>query len=127
MAKTNKLGLCFLIQLLVLMSVCILSVKCGHENFLFKQKSDLEINTAVQRFMSIIKNFKRPTNFKLELHRLNANTLINSENVTESCLIQMKNLIDGLKNSSEWALSGRYTNFNNQLYLVKFIFKFQIT
>ncbi len=125
MAKTNKL--CFLIQLLVLLSVCILSVKCGNENVLFKQKPDLEINTAVQKFMSIINNFKRPTNYKLELHRLNANTLINSENVTESCLIQMKNLIIGLKNSSEWALSGRYTNFNNQLYLNKLIFKFQIT
>ncbi len=106
MAKTYKLKLDFLIQLLAILCICACTVKCGHENIALKKNFELEIQTAVQKFISAAKNSQKLTNFNFEFYKLNENTLNNIQNVSLSCQIQMENLLEGLKNQSEWALKG---------------------
>ena len=74
---------------------------------LYKQEPILQVHTAIQQFMTIIKSYRSFVNFEADALRLKQSDTVNFENINDSCKIQMDNLIAALKNDNEWALSGK--------------------
>lgn len=82
---------------------------------LSSHQATFDLHSAIQQYMTNLKNANRLSHFKAEAMQFNRRSFVgfeleegsSFENISQACAVNINRLVDGLRNESEWAFTGR--------------------
>lgn len=105
-----------IISKILLMSVLALASTC----MALDHQPTFDLHSAIQQYMTNLKNANRLSHFKAQAMQFNRRSFDGFEleenssfdNISHGCSVSINRLLIGLKNESEWALTGKIFGSN---------------
>lgn len=78
-------------------------------------QATFDLHSAIQQYITNLKNANRLSHFKAEAMQFNRRSFVglqleegsSFENISQGCAVNINRLVDGLRNESEWAFTGK--------------------
>lgn len=92
-------------------------------------QATFDLHSAIQQYITNLKNANRLSHFKAEAMQFNRRSFVglqleegsSFENISQGCAVNINRLVDGLRNESEWAFTGKTVHLKG--YFLNFVQK----